>query len=120
LLQQVQYVSYQSVWQPRWTHQHNQPSAKCIVVTASLWESLTGCLTKTQRWSNPRVYWTNRVAFRCTWEHLGALATCLIAPTTSLGVPTTSLGACWITLEWSEKNIFTNTTGTCRNHSYYI
>ena len=24
LLRQVQYASHQSVWQPRWTHQHNQ------------------------------------------------------------------------------------------------
>ena len=25
VLQHVQYASYQSVWQPRWTRQHNQP-----------------------------------------------------------------------------------------------
>ena len=47
-----------------------------------------------------RVHWTDVVAFRCTWEHLGA---------------------CWITVEQSGKNIFFgNAAGAPGNHSYYL
>jgi len=30
------------------------------------------CRTRITGWSNCRVYWTDVVAFRCTWEYLGA------------------------------------------------
>jgi len=47
-----------------------------------------------------RVYWTDVVAFRCTWDHLRA---------------------CWITVEQSGKNIFFgNPAGAPGNHSYYL
>jgi len=47
-----------------------------------------------------RVYWTDVVAVRCTWEHLGAR---------------------WITVERSGKNIiFGNAAGAPQNHSYYL
>jgi len=45
------------------------------------------CQPRIPGWSNPRVYWTDAVAFRCTWEHLGALAISLGVLTTSLGGP---------------------------------
>jgi len=54
------------------------------------WEPLgvsESCRTRIPGWANPRVNWTDAVAFRCTWEHLGAPATSLGAPTTSLGAP---------------------------------
>ena len=73
---------------------------------------------------------------RCTWEHLGAPATCqeapvtslgapmtsLGAPTTSLGAPTTSLGAPRITVEQSGQNNFFsgNAASAPGNHSYYL
>jgi hypothetical protein len=41
--------------------------------------------TRIPGWSNPTVYSTDAMAFRCTWEHLGAPATCLGAPTTNPG-----------------------------------
>jgi hypothetical protein len=44
------------------------------------------CRTRIPGWANPRVYWTDAVAFRCTSEHMGV-------PATSLGARTTSLGA---------------------------
>ena len=44
------------------------------------------CRTRIPGWSNRRVYWTDAVVFRCTWEHLRE-------PGTSLGALTTSLGA---------------------------
>ena len=53
------------------------------------WEHLgvsESCRTRIPGRSNPRDFWTHAVAFRCTWEHLGA-------PMTSLGAPTTSLQA---------------------------
>ena len=47
-----------------------------------------------------RVYWTNVVTFRCTWEHLCAL---------------------WLTVEQSGKNIFFgDAAGAAGNHSYYL
>jgi len=70
-----------------------------------------------------------RENFGCTWEHLGAPATCMVAPTKSLGAPTTilgaparSLGAPQITVEQSGKNniFFGNAAGVPGNHSYYI
>jgi len=54
--------------------------------------------TRIPGWSNPRVDWTNTVAFRCTWEHLGVPATRLGAPMTSVGAPATSLRAPQITV----------------------
>jgi len=48
--------------------------------------------------TNPRVFWTDAVAFRCTWKHLGA--------------PTTSLGAHQITVEESGKT--SSSLGTLR------
>jgi len=53
------------------------------------WEPLRvfeSCRTRIAGRSNPRVYWTDAVVLRCTWEHLGA-------PVTSLGAPTTNQGA---------------------------
>jgi len=50
------------------------------------------CPTRITGWSDPRVYCTNAVAIRCSWEHMGS-------PTTSLGALTTSLGAHWNTVE---------------------
>jgi len=38
------------------------------------------CQTRIAGWLNPRVYWTDAVGFRCTWEHLGAPMTSLEAP----------------------------------------
>ena len=89
------------------------------------WEPLgvsESCWTRIPGWSNPRVYWTDPVAFKSTWEHLGALATRLGAPTTSLEAPVTSLGAARITVEQSGRNnIFLgNTAGAPGNHSYYL
>jgi len=58
------------------------------------------CRTRITGWSNCTVYWTDVVAFRCTWEHLGAR---------------------WITVEQSGKNIFFgNAAGAPGNHSYYL
>jgi hypothetical protein len=56
----------------------------------SHWEPLgvsESCWTGIPGWSNPGVDWTNALAFRCTWEHLGMLPTRLGVPTTSLGAP---------------------------------
>ena len=94
--------------------------------------------------------WSSGENFGCTWEYLGAQATCLGAPATSLGAPATSLGApttCLgapttslgalktslgapetslgahpITVEQSGKNniFFGNTAGAPGNHSYYL
>jgi len=51
-----------------------------------------------RRWV--RVYWTDVVALRYAWEHLGA---------------------CWITVERSGKNIFFgNAAGAPENHSYNL
>jgi hypothetical protein len=50
------------------------------------------CRTRIPGWSNPRVDWTNAVALRCTWEHLGALAAKLGALTTSLEAPRSARG----------------------------
>jgi len=63
----------------------------------TLWRKIT-------RFPSPRrqsrVYWTDVVAFTCTWEHLGAR---------------------WITVEQSGKNIlFRNAAGAPGNHSYYL
>jgi len=47
------------------------------------WEPLgvfESCRTRILGWSNPRVDWTDAVAFRCTWEHLGAPMGILGAP----------------------------------------
>ena len=73
------------------------------------------CRTRIPGWSNPRVHWTDAVAFRCTWERLGA-------PATSLGAPATSLGAPQITVEQSGRNniFFGNTAGAPVNDSYYL
>ena len=50
--------------------------------------------------TSPRVYWTDVVAFRCTWEHLGAR---------------------WITVEQSGNNtFFGNAAGAPGNQSYYL
>jgi len=46
------------------------------------------CQTRIPEWSNPRDYWTDAVAIRCTWKQVGALAK-------NLGVLTTRLGAPW-------------------------
>ena len=75
------------------------------------WEPLgvsESCRTRIPGWSNPRVYWTDAVAFRCTWEHLGA--------------PATFLGAPRITVEQSGKNniFFGTAAGAPGNHSYYL
>ena len=56
----------------------------------SHWEPLgvsESCRTRIPGWSNPRVYWTNAVAIRCTWEHLGAPATSLGAAGSASGNP---------------------------------
>jgi len=45
------------------------------------------CRTGIPEWSNPKVDWTDAVAFRCTWEHMGALVTRLGVPTTRMGAP---------------------------------
>jgi len=63
----------------------------------TLWRRIT-------RFPSPRrwvwLYWTDVVAFRCIWEHLGAH---------------------WITVEQSGKYIFFgNAAGVARNHSYYL
>jgi len=73
------------------------------------------CWTRIPGWSNPRVDWTDAVAFRCTLAHLGV-------PATRLGAPMTSLGAPQITVEQSGRNnIFCgNTAGAPGNHSYYL
>jgi len=53
------------------------------------------------------IYRSTGENFRCTWEHLGVLAT--------------SLGAPEITVEQSGKNIFFgNAVGAPGNHSYYL
>jgi len=49
--------------------------------------------------TSPSVYWTDVVAFRRTWKHLGAR---------------------WITVVQSGKNIFGNAAGAPGNHSYYL
>jgi hypothetical protein len=69
------------------------------------------CRTRITGWPNPRVYWTDAVAFRCTWEHLGAPVTRLGALTTSMGAPATNLGMPRMTVEQSGKNyiFFENT-----------
>jgi len=57
------------------------------------WGSLgvsESCQTRIPEWSNPTVYWTDAVAFRCVWEHLGAQTTSLGAPTASLRAPESS------------------------------
>jgi len=73
------------------------------------------CRTRIPGWSNLRVDWTEAVAFRCTWEHLGV-------PTTSLGAPATSLGAPRISVEQSGRNnaSFGNATGAPAYRSYYF
>jgi hypothetical protein len=91
----------------------------------SHWEPLgvsESCWTRITGWPNPRVYWTDAVAFRCTWEHLGAPVTRLGTPTTSLDAPATSLGSPRITVEQSGRNniFFGNTAGAPGNHSYYL
>jgi hypothetical protein len=43
------------------------------------------CRTRIPGWSNLRVYWTNAVGFRFTWEHLGSPATDLAVLTTIMG-----------------------------------
>ena len=56
------------------------------------WEPLgvsESCQTRIPGWSNSRVDWNDAVAFRCTWEHLGAPGANLGATTTSLGAPGT-------------------------------
>jgi len=67
------------------------------------WEPLgvsESCRTRITGWSNPRVYWTDVLAFKYTWKHLGA---------------------CWITAEQSAKNIFFgNDASAPGNHSYCI
>jgi len=71
--------------------------------------------TKVRGWSYPRVDWTNAVAFRYTWVHLGALVT-------RLGVPMTRLGVPLITVKQSVRNInlFGKTAGASENQSYYL
>jgi hypothetical protein len=63
-------------------------SAKCILMTGNIWEPLGVCESwqnGIQGWLNLGVYWTDAVAFRCTSDSLGVLASCLEAPTTILG-----------------------------------
>ena len=83
------------------------------------------CRTGIPGWSNPRVDWTDAVAFRCTWERwqkiwvdIGGLVT----TREHLGAPVTSLGAPQITVEQSGKNniFFGNATGVPGNQSYYL
>jgi len=71
--------------------------------------------TRIPECSNPRVDWTNAVAFGCTWEHLWS-------PIRSLEAPVTSLGAPPIIIEQSrrKKIFFGNTAGAPGNHSYYL
>jgi len=57
------------------------------------------CRTRMPWWSNPTVYWTDAVTFRCTSKHLKALYTILGSLTTSLGALATRLGAPRITVE---------------------
>jgi len=83
------------------------------------------CRTGISVWSNPSVDWTNAVAFRCTWERLGALATRLGAPTTSLGAPGSAdekPGSTSNHCRQSGRNniFFGNTAGAPGNHSYYL
>jgi len=66
---------------------HQQNSFSLLGVSGSVWD----LSDQIPRVVNPRVYWANAVAFRWTWEHLGA--------------PTTSLGARRITVEQSGINI---------------
>jgi len=121
-------------------------SAKCILVTGSLWECLSIVGPESQggqipqfaglmqwpsgapgsSWECRQQAWERR---RQPWEHLGVPATRLGAPTKSLGaqtkslgVPTTNLGARRITVEQSGNNIifFGNAVGVPENHSYYL
>ena len=80
------------------------------------------CQTRIPGWSNSRVDWADAVAFRCTWEHLGAPETRLGAPTTSLGAPAASLGSPRITVEQSGRNniFFGNAAGASGNYSYNL
>ena len=102
-----------------WETWRATPGKTCISkMELCHWEPLgvsESCWTRITGWSNPRVDWTDAVAFRCTWEHLGA-------PTTSLGAPATSLGACRITVEQSGRNniFFGNAASVPGNHSYYL
>jgi len=97
------------------------------------------CQTRIPGWSNPRVDWTDAVAFMSTWKHLGGPATRLGVPMTWLGVPGSAgnnsasandnLGSasnsCGSTSNHSravrENNIFfgNQVAGVPGNHSYY-
>ena len=113
-------------------------SAKCILVTGSLWECLRVVGSGSQggpipectgpmqwpsgapgsTWERRRQAWERR---QQAWEHLGVPATSLGALTKSLGAPMTILGVHRIMVEQSGKNIFFgNTAGAPGNHSYYL
>jgi len=80
------------------------------------------CRARITGWPNPRVYWPNAVAFRCSWEKLGVPVTRLGAPMTGLGAPATSLGTPRITVGQSGRNniIFGNTAGAPGKLSYNL
>jgi len=83
-----------------------------------LWEPLGvfgSCRTRIPGWSDPRVVWTDAMAFRCTWEPLGV-------PLTSLGAPTASLGAPRVSVEQSGGHIlfFGNAAVAPAIFSYYL
>jgi len=80
----------------------------------SHWEPLgvsESCRTRIPGWSNPRVYWTDGVDSRRTWEHLGAPATCLGVPMTTLGAPGT---AC------NKPGSASHKPGSTSNHSWAV
>ena len=57
---------------------HNMHQQNICKMYFCHWEPLGvfgSCQTRIPEWSNPRVDWTNAVAFWCAWEQLGALAT---------------------------------------------
>jgi hypothetical protein len=88
-----------------------ESSAKCILVTGSLWERLRVVGPEFQggqiqeftgpfqwpsdahgiTWERRSQDWERRPQ---AWKHMEAPVASLRAPTTSLGAPTTSLGAC--------------------------
>jgi len=107
-------------------------SAKCILVTGSLWECLRVVRPESQggqiqeftgpmqwpsgapgrTWKRWPWLWKSRLQ---AWEHLGV-------PATSLGAPMTSLWARRITVEQSGKNVifFGNAAGAPGYQSFYL
>jgi len=53
---------------------------ECLRVSGSCWTRISG-------WSNPRVYWTDAVAFRCIWEHMRKIWVDIGGPVTTRGAP---------------------------------